>query len=172
MADETPAATKAVRFRLVGLGMKRISMFCWVLRLSWPLLGGAWGAWLGFGGYLRLPHNADSLAMVFAAGFFGLFAWIGLLAGMAAGALMGALLETLLRRCHIGAVAAVSLATLANAMLLWQIAALVLTSFPGLRPPTVEQRVPATTQPVRQDPCAKQPPEHTQEHAQWALECR
>jgi hypothetical protein len=46
--------------------MKRGNLLWWAVRLSWPLLGGVWGAWLGFGGYLRLPQNADSFATVLA----------------------------------------------------------------------------------------------------------
>lgn len=46
---------------------------CWAVRVSWALLGGAWGVWLGLGGALRLPHNADSFGSLIAMGFFGMF---------------------------------------------------------------------------------------------------
>jgi predicted lipid-binding transport protein (Tim44 family) len=152
--------------------MKCGSALCWFIRLSWPVLGGAWGAWVGFGGYLRLLRNADSFAMVFALGFFGLFAWIGLIAGMACGALIGGLFEMLLRRFGAEAIAAVSMATLANALMLGLIAALVHTSFPGLRPPAIKTPLPATASPATPNACANPPPEHSSERKSWELECR
>jgi hypothetical protein len=152
--------------------MKRGSAFCWLVRLSWLVLGGAWGAWVGFGGYLRLPHNADSFGTVFALGFFGLFAWIGLIAGMACGALIGGLFEMLLRRIGAGAILAVSVASLANALLLWLIAVLVHASFPGLRPPEMKVPAPVTASPGTAYTCANPPPQHSRERKSWELECR
>jgi hypothetical protein len=69
--------------------MPRANRLWWVVRVSWPLLGGAWGAWVGFGGYLRLPQNADSFRMLFALVFFSFFAWVGFFVGMMLGALIG-----------------------------------------------------------------------------------
>jgi predicted lipid-binding transport protein (Tim44 family) len=136
------------------------------------LLGGVWGTWLGFGGYLRLPHNADSFAMVFALGFYGFFAWVGLIAGMASGALIGGLVETLLRRFGAGIVGAISMATLVNALVLWQVAGFVQAKYPGLRPPAAERPVASTTKPLPQNSCAHPPPEHSRERESWNLECR
>lgn len=104
-----------------------------VVRLSWPVLGGVSGAWMGFGGYLRLPNNADSFGTMIAAGFFGVFALAGLLLGVAAGALIGGSVERLLRRSGLGIIAALSVATLVNAVVLWQLAGWVHARFPGLR---------------------------------------
>ena len=103
------------------------------VRVSWAALGGVWGAWLGFGGYFRLPHNADTFGTMIAAGFFGLFAFIGLFLGLAAGALIGGSVEKALRRSGAGPVAALGVATLMNAAVLWQIGRLVKAQFPGLR---------------------------------------
>ena len=103
------------------------------VRVLWAVLGGVWGAWLGFGGYFRLPHNADTFGTMIAAGFFGLFAFIGLFLGLAAGALIGGSVEKALRRSGAGSVAALGVATLMNAVVLWQIGRLVQAQFPGLR---------------------------------------
>jgi predicted lipid-binding transport protein (Tim44 family) len=106
------------------------------------------------------PGTFDFLApLISGLGFFGLFAWIGLIAGMACGALLGGLFEMLLRRFGAGALAAVSMATLANALLLWLIAALVHASFPGLRPPAIKIPAPATASPATPNPCANTPPD-------------
>ena len=115
--------------------MKHENYFWWAVRISWPLLGGVSGAWLGFGGYLRLPQNADSFATVFALGYFSMFAWVGLFSGMVSGALIGGLVERLLRRFGVGIAGAVIMATLVNALVLWQIVGLAQAKYPGLRPP-------------------------------------
>jgi hypothetical protein len=106
----------------------------WAVRVSWAVLGGGWGAWAGFGGYLRLPTNADSFGSMLAAGFFGLFALLGLLLGAASGALIGGSVERLLRRTGAGVIGAVSVATLVNAIVLWGLVEWVRARFPGLRP--------------------------------------
>ncbi len=144
----------------------------WAVRISWPLLGGVWGAWLGFGGYLRLPQNADSFATVFAFGFFSFFAWVGLLAGMASGALIGGLVERLLRRFGAGIAVAVSVATLVNALVLWQIVGLAQAKYPGLRHPDVKPPVSSTTKLPPENPCAHPPQENSKERAIWDSECR
>ena len=107
--------------------------FVRLARLSWPVLGGVWGGWLGFGGYLRLPQNADSFAMVFAIGYFILFACVGLVVGGASGALVGGLVEKLLRQLGVPIAGALCVATLVNVLALWQIADVVQTQFPGLK---------------------------------------
>ena len=103
------------------------------------------GAWLGFGGYLRLPHNADSFAMVFALGYFYFFSCIGRVIGMASGALVGGLVEKTLRHLGVRITIAVSVATLVNALVLWQLAGFVQMKFTGLlspeaNPPVSRQR--------------------------------
>ncbi len=144
----------------------------WVVRISWALLGGLWGAWLGFGGYLGLPQNADSFAMLFALGVFGFFAWLGLFAGMASGALIGGLVERLLRRFSAGIASAISVATLVNALVLWQIVGLIQAQFPGLRPPAAKPAVSAPSKPVPENTCAHPPPENSRERKSWEVECR
>ena len=104
----------------------------WVVRVSWPVLGGVWGAWLGFGGYLRLPHNADSFGTMLAGGYFVLFALLGLALGAAAGALIGGSVERLLRRAGMGVAGALSIATVVNVLLLWLLVRGVRARFPGL----------------------------------------
>jgi len=140
--------------------------------MSGPLLGGLCGAWLGFGGYLRLPQNADSFASVFAIVFFSFFAWAGLFAGMASGALIGGCVEWLLRRFGAGTAGAVSVATLVNALVIWQIVVFAQAKYPGLRHPDVKPSVSSTPKPAPENPCAKQPPANTRERALWDSECR
>lgn len=112
--------------------MKYASASVWAVRVSWAMAGGAWGAWVGFRGYLRLPNNADSFGSMAAAGFFGMFALVGLLLGSASAALIGGLVERALRRSGAGAVGALGVASLVNAVLLWLLAAWVQARFPGL----------------------------------------
>lgn len=160
--------------------MMRQNPYWRFVHVSWLLLGGAWGAWLGFGGYFRLPHNADSFGMLFALGFFVFFAGVGLFAGAASGALIGGLVEWFLRRSGAGTVAALSVATLVNALVLWQIGDYVQAKYPGLR-------ADSGTKPHRsnangaltpadkgsyQKPCSGTPPTDTRERASWDAECR
>lgn len=73
--------------------------------------------------------------MLFASGFFGVFAGVGLVAGMVAGALIGGLVESRLRRSGAGIAVALSVATAVNALSLWLIVGVVQAKYPGLRPP-------------------------------------
>jgi hypothetical protein len=114
--------------------MKREDRGVWAVRVSWAVLGGVWGAWAGFGGYLRLPGNADSFGSMLAAGYFGLFALLGLLLGAGTGAVIGGLVERLMRRVGAGVVGALSVATLVNAIVLWGLVEWVRDRYPGLRP--------------------------------------
>ena len=168
--------------------MKDGNPYWWAVRVSWPLLGGAWGAWLGFGGYLRLPQNADSFGTVIALVFFSFFAWVGLFAGMASGALIGGLAETLLRRLGAGIAGAVIVATLLNALVLWRIAGVIEERYPGLRSADAakphrespagmrshagERALPATAEPPSRNPCANPPPAQSRERELWNSECR
>lgn len=168
--------------------MKDGNPFWWAVRASWPLLGSAWGAWLGFGGYLRLPQNADSFATPIALAFFSFFAWVGLFAGLASGVLIGGLAETLLRRFGAGIAIAVIAATVVNALVLWQIAGVIQASYPGLRAPDAtkpqrespagtrspagDHRVPSTAELPSRDPCANPPPADSRERELWNSECR
>ena len=92
----------------------------WRTRIAWAVAGGAWGAWVGFGGYFRLAHNADSFAMLFAAGFFVFFALIGLVLGAGASVLVGGWTEALLRRLGMAGASAVVIASLEIGRASWR----------------------------------------------------
>lgn len=113
--------------------MTRASPLQRAVRASWPLLGGAWGAWLGFGGYFGMAHNADSFGAMLATGFFAVFGLAGLAAGALVAALVGRGTEWLLLRCRAGAVSALVVATMVMALVVWQMASVLQTRFPGLR---------------------------------------
>jgi len=121
--------------------MKGGNAFWRAVRISWPVLGGAWGAWIGFGGYLGIAPNADSVAMVFVLGFYCVFALAGLLAGIALGGLTGGVVEWLLRRVGMGIAAALIVATVVNALVLWQVAGFVQSKYPGLKAPGAKPSV-------------------------------
>lgn len=152
--------------------MKHENTFLWILRLSWPLLGGSWGAWVGFGGYGRITPNADSFGSLLTLGFFTFFGAAGCIVGAVSAALIGGLGQWLLRRLSMPIVGAVCVATIVNALLLWQLADLVQARFPGLRAPlTAPGAAPKT--PLRPDnPCTLPPPENPKERANWNAECR
>jgi len=134
--------------------MKDGNAFWRAVRISWPVLGGAWGAWIGFGGYLGVAPNADSFAMVFAMGFYGVFAVVGLLAGIAIGGLTGGLVEWLLRRVGVGIAGALIVATVVNALVLWQIAGFVQARYPGLNAPAGKPSMSSTIKYSQENPCA------------------
>lgn len=121
--------------------MKGGNAFWRAVRISWPVLGGAWGAWIGFGGYLGIAPNADSVAMLFVLGFYCVFALAGLLAGIALGGLTGGVVEWLLRRVGMGIAAALIVATVVNALVLWQVAGFVQSKYPGLKAPGAKPSV-------------------------------
>jgi len=121
--------------------MKGGNAFWRAVRISWPVLGGAWGAWIGFGGYLGIAPNADSVAMVFVLGFYCVFALAGLLAGIALGGLTGGVVEWLLRRVGVGIAGALIVATVVNALVLWQVAGIVQAKYPGLKAPGAKPSV-------------------------------
>ena len=160
--------------------MKRESPYWWVVHILWPLLGGAWGAWLGFRGYLRVHLNADTFAPVFVLGSYAFLALIGLIAGAASCALIGGLVERLLRYFGVEIVAALGVATLVNVLALWQIGDFVQATYPGLRaeraakPP--RSNAPGEVAPADkgsyQNPCSGPPPTDTQERKIWDSECR
>jgi len=155
------------------------SKFLWVVRFSWPLLGGAWGSVVGFGGYHRLTHNADSFGTIFAQGFFFFFAIIGLFAGITCGVLVGGLTEKFLRYLGIWAACAVCLATVVNTLVIWQLVGIVQTKYPGFNLPVTKSN--SVTQPSKsstsklhsENPCGQPPPpENSKERVSWDAECR
>ena len=160
--------------------MKREHPYWWVVRILWPVLGGAWGAWLGFRGYFRVHLNADTFAPVFVLGFYAFFALIGLIAGAALCALIGGLAERLLRYFGVGIVVALSVATLVNVLAFWQISDFVQAKYPGLRAERAEKahrsNTPGELAPADrgsyQNPCSEPPPADTKERAIWDSECR
>jgi len=146
-----------------------------VVRVSWPLIGGAWGAWTGFAGYLRLPPNADSFGSMLALGFYAAFALGGLLVGGIAGVVVGGAVDALLRRLGVGVAAAMVVATLVNALVIWQAIGFVQEKFPGLRaqtPATAGIAGPAGPAPARKSSCQEAPPAPPKERAVWDTECR
>ncbi len=160
--------------------MTRQNPYWWFVRILWPLLGGAWGAWLGFGGYFQIPYNADSFGSLLASGLFAFFAAVGLFAGAASSALIGGLVEWLLRRSGAGTVAALSVATLVNGLALWQIGDFVQAKYPGLRADSgikthrsneTGALVPADKSSY-QMPCSAPRPTDPRERANWDAECR
>ncbi len=124
------------------------------VRISWPVLGGAWGAWIGFGGYLGVAPNADSFAMLFAMGFYAVFAVVGLLAGVAIGGLTGGMVEWLLRRVGMGIAGALIVATVVNALVLWQVAGFVQARYPGLNAPAGKPSMSSAIKSLLDIPCA------------------
>lgn len=160
--------------------MKRQKPYGWFIHVSWPLLGGIWGAWLGFGGYFQLPHNADSFGTFFASGFFIFFAGVGLFAGAALGALIGGLVEWFVRRSGAGIVATLSVATLVNMLALWQISNFVQAKYPGLRADNETKTHRSNRTKVltpadkgsQQNLCSGPVPTNTRERASWDTECR
>ncbi len=154
--------------------MMRQNPYCWIVRLSWPLLGGAWGAWLGYRGYVHLPsYNADSAGSLLVSVFFLFFAVVGLFAGAASGALIGGLVEWFLRRSGARIVTALSVATLVNALLLWQIVDFIQVKYPGLRANSginSQALIPADKRSYQT--CSSPRPIDPRERVSWDAECR
>ena len=139
-------------------------------RWSWLAIGGAWGAWVGFGGYFAVSRNADSSASLFVSGFFVGFAVLGLLAGMAVGGSAGWLVERLMHRLGTGTTTAVVVASLASVCAVWQVSSLVLDRYPGLRAPVAQATAGAKASP--RNPCTAPPPSDSMARKSWEAECR
>lgn len=159
--------------------MNSESLLLWVVRISWPFLGGLWGAMAGFGGYHRLTNNTDSFGTIFAQGFFITTAIIGLFAGITCGVLIGGLTEKLFRYLGVRATCAVCVATVVNTLVIWQLIGIVQTKYPGFRPPVTKSNAAAkpkesSTHKLHfENPCAQPPPlENSKERANWDAECR
>lgn len=162
--------------------MKRSSPYWWIILILWPLLGGAWGAWVLFRGpYSRMSHmSVDSFAPVFVWGFAIFFALVGMIAGAAICALVGGLVEWLRRRFGIAIIAAIGIATLVNVLTLWQIGDFLQAKYPGLRAESATRKhrsnAPGKFAPPDKgsyrNPCLDPPPTGTKERALWDAECR
>lgn len=159
--------------------MKTDRLLVWVVRISWPLLGGGWGALAGGGGYHGMFNNADSFGTMFAEGFFIATAIIGLFAGIACGVLTGGLTEKLLRYLGVRTAYALCIATAVNTLVIWQLIGMVQTKYPGFRSP---ESNPSTTSKPKEysdhklqskNPCEQAPPPaNTKERSWWETECR
>ncbi len=160
--------------------MKQDGFSWWVARIWWPLFGGAWGAWLGFRGYFGVKLNADTFAPVFVLGIYAFLALIGLIAGAASCALIGGLVKKLLQYSGIGAVVALSVATLVNVLALWQIGDFFQAKYPGLGAERIAEplrnsapsKLAPTDKDSHQNPCSELPPRDTKQREMWDLECR
>jgi len=163
--------------------MKRDSPYWWFTRVMGPLIGGAWGAWVGFQGLFQhsVPHmSGDTAAPIFIWGMFVFFAGVGLFVGAASATVIGRSIEWLLRRIGIGIFPAIGVATLVNVVALWQLTDFVQTKYPGLRAERAEKfhRSKATGEIAPADkgssekPCLGPPPTNTRERASWDNECR
>lgn len=140
------------------------------VRWSWLAIGGAWGTWVGFGGYFGVTRNSDSFASLLASGFFIVFALLGLLAGVALAGAVGWLVEYLLRRLGAGTTVALLIATLASLVALWQISDLILDKYPGLRAPAAVPAADTKALPV--NPCTAPAPSDANARQSWEAECR
>lgn len=143
-----------------------------VARVSWLVVGGVWGAWVGLAGIRTLPQNHDSFGTLFAQSLYFVFAAAGLCAGALCGLLIGVAVEKLLRLLRVSAAGALGGATLVTVVALWQIAALVQLRFPGLRPLLAKPTVSEPQRRRAENPCAQPPPENTRDRAAWNSECR
>jgi hypothetical protein len=157
--------------------MKREHVAQWAVRVSWSLLAGLWGGWLGAAAALRLPPNADSFGTLLAQGLFSILAVMGFVAGLAFGALVGGFAEKLLRRAGLGIAGALVVATLVNALACWQLVGAIQANYPGLGPdaarsPASSTRQPATVQPSADNTCAHPPAENSPLRPTWEAECR
>jgi len=151
-----------------------------VLRKCWPLFGGAWGAWLVVRRLLEMHWNADTFGSAAYLMFGVFFALIFFIVGAAIAALLGRLVESLMRRVGAGVAGAVVVATLVNALAIWQIGNVVQSKVPGLHARDTARAQP-TNAPVAgaaagkgsyQNPCATPPLPDSPERAGWDAECR
>lgn len=152
--------------------MKRGHVAQWAVRISWSLLAGLWGGWLGAAAALRLPPNADSFGTLLAQGFFSLLALSGFVAGLVFGALVGGLVERILRRLGMGLAGALIVATLVNALACWQLAGAIQANYPGLGPPAARPPASLSGQPAADNVCAHPPAENSPQRPLWEAECR
>ena len=141
-----------------------------VFRGLWFAIGGAWGAWVGFGGYSGISWNPDSFASLLAYGFYIAFALFGLLAGMAVGGAVGYLVDYVMRRLGAGTVAALVLATLASLCAVRQVSSLVLGRYAMLRAPVA--RTAAGVKALPRSSCTSPAPSDAMARKSWEAECR
>ena len=161
-------------------------VFWRMVRIGWPMCGGAWGAWLVLRRLLGVSINGDSLAGV-GVWMFGLFfVLIFFTVGAAIAALVGHLVHWLLRRSGAGVATAVTVATLAIVLAIWQAGELVQARSAGLRAPVAAKPKPGRTrsalpnqafnppsnQPAPRGGCQQPRPTDATGAAMWDAECR
>lgn len=155
----------------------------WFTRVWYPVMGGAWGGWIGLQGlfqHLAPAVNRDTAAPIFVSVAYAAFAVIGLVAGAALATVVGGSTDWALQRLGAGRVATVCLALLVTVFALWQITDLVQTTYPGLRAERAEghdRRNAAGTgtsadQNAHRNPCLDPPPTEARERVSWDAECR
>ena len=159
--------------------MKSEKILLWAVRISWPFLGGVWGAKAGFEGFHGLANNADSFGTMIAQGFFMTTAIIGLFGGITCGMLVGGLTEKLLRYLGVWKTYAVCVATVVNTLVIWQLIGIVQMKYPGFRAPdvkpqsSIKSKEHLSRQLLPENPCAQPPPpENSKERLSWDSECR
>lgn len=103
------------------------------VRIACILLTASWGAWVGFGGYLKLKPNSDSFAMMFALGYFVAFAVLGLIVGTVVSMIIWSLVEKVLTSFKINRTMAMLVALLINLFFAWVLTDSIYSHFPGLR---------------------------------------
>jgi len=155
-------------------------LFWRVVRKCWPMCGGAWGAWLVLRGSLGVSIHGDSFGGAIY-WMFGLFlAIVFFLVGAAIAALVGHPIHWLFRRGGASVATAVTVATLAIALAVWQAGEFVVMTSAGLRAPVAAKpkpgsaRVP-TPQTDREPPgatCRDPRPVDARQAALWDAECR
>jgi NhaP-type Na+/H+ or K+/H+ antiporter len=160
--------------------MNQDGPFCRLVRVCWPLFGGAWVAWLVVQRLLEMRWNGDSFGSL-AYLMFGIFlSIIVFIVGAAIAALLGRLVEWLMRRIGAAVAAAVTLATLVNVLAIWQIGELLQATSPALRATIAEKPTPgfARRAPPQADrdsrraTCRDPRPLKAGEAATWDAECR
>ncbi len=166
--------------------MKSDPLIWRMVRTSWPLCGGAWGAWLVLRPLRGVSINGDSMAGVGVWIFGVFFIFIFFMVGAAIAALVGHLVHWLMRRGGVGVASAVTVATLASALAVWQAGELVLAQSAGLRGPgATKSRPPPTLRAPLKQPlkppsdqlaprsgCQQPRPTDATGAAMWDAECR
>jgi len=158
--------------------MKDSSPYWLIIRILWPLAGGAWFAWVGAQSVLRdLNHmNHDSFGGMILLGFDGFIALISMIIGMAIGGAIGGVTEWLLRRIGVGIAGAIIAASLMSLLGTWQLAAFIQQELPGFQTFVKEKPLQKSRLPYKPDAKGRnqfcfepRPKDHT--GAIWDSEC-
>lgn len=157
-------------------------LFWRVVRICWPMCGGAWGAWLVLRRSLGVSIHGDSFGGAIYWMFGSFLAIVFFLAGAAIAALVGHLVHWLLRRGGVGVATAVTVATLAGVLAVWLAGEFVQARSAALHTPVAAKPKPGHTlrvplnQPLNQVPprggCQEPRPTDTAGAAMWDAECQ